>query len=97
MSRRRPVSYRYRRRPTSGAVPAEFAAWVEKEFDTDLHALADGSGRTTRLVSATVLARYGLFAPRYPGKTEYYDLARRPAQEWVSTYRRMLAESQDVQ
>jgi SPP1 gp7 family putative phage head morphogenesis protein len=67
--------------------PIATAAWVERVFDGKIHGLADGSGRTTKLLSALVLARAGLPQPTYPDRQTYYrEIAQRPEQ-WERFYR----------
>jgi hypothetical protein len=67
--------------------PVQTAAWVERRFDMQIHALADGQGRSTKAISAFVLARHGMPLPEYPDRKTYYSFAKKPEDEWLKAYR----------
>ncbi len=72
--------------------PVKTAAWIEKRFDSEIHGLADGSGRTTRLLSAMILARGEHSLPHYPGRDDYYREIVKTLPEWETYYRALFQE-----
>lgn len=72
--------------------PVTTAAWIEQRFDSQIHPLADGCGRTTKLLSAMVLARNNRSLPHYRGREEYYQQIVKPFPEWEQYYRSLFTE-----
>jgi hypothetical protein len=69
--------------------PVETAALTEKRLDGDIHPLADGCGRTTKILSAFILLRHELFPPRYRSRGEYYEKITTGDTEWITFWRSM--------
>ena len=68
------------------------AAWIEWQFDARIHPLADGCGRSTKVLVAWVLNRAGFDKlPNYPSRTIYYQMVVRSLSEWTAYYRTLLA------
>ncbi len=67
------------------------AAWLEKEL-SEVHPWADGVGRTSKVLSAFVLARAGKKLPKYPDSKTYYKNIKKSPAEWESYYRSMLGD-----
>lgn len=74
--------------------PVATAAWVEQQFDGRIHALADGCGRTTKLLSALVLARNNHPLPNYSDRDEYYQNIEKSFPEREKYYRGLFTEDQ---
>ncbi len=72
----------------------EFAGWVEKRFDGEIHAPADGCGRSTRLLSGMVLARSGHGLPNYRDRKEYYQNINKDWPQWQEYYRSLFTEGE---
>ena len=69
--------------------PVEIAAWAEKRMSV-IHPWADGVGRSTKVLSAYLLARGGKTAPSYPdAKTYYAEIKKSPA-SWSKYYKGMM-------
>lgn len=63
-----------------------FAAWIEKSFNTELHPLADGCGRVSKLLAAFILARAGLNYPNFQSRQEYFENIVKPLSLWRAFY-----------
>jgi hypothetical protein len=74
---------------STGADPVSTAAWVEKRMSV-IHPWADGVGRTTKALSAFVLARGGSSLPKYPDFKTYYSEIKRSPESWDKFYRSLL-------
>ena len=71
--------------------PIATAAWVEHELDTRIHPFADGCGRTTKLVSAWVLARHDFPLPAFDTRERYLELAIAGGKAFEAYYRERIA------
>lgn len=67
--------------------PLITAAWVERELNWHIHPFADGCGRTSRLIGAWVLLRYGLPPVIFRNVEEYYAKMREGEERWREYYR----------
>ena len=74
--------------------PKEFAGWIERRFDSQIHPLADGCGRTSKVLSGFVLARANHPLPRYRDRDGYYQMVGKSDEEW-NTYYKSLFEEKD--
>lgn len=72
--------------------PVATAAWVEYEFDGRIHPLADGVGRTTKMLSAMVLARHGHPLPKYQDRKSYYEHINKPLADFTQYYRGLFGQ-----
>ncbi len=73
--------------------PVATAGWAEQRFDGYIHPLADGCGRTSKLISAMVLARQNSKLPNYRNRDEYYQNIKKPFPEWEKYYRSLFSEN----
>lgn len=71
------------------ADPIATAAWVEKRMSV-IHPWSDGVGRTTKALSAFVLARGGVNLPKYPDTKTYYSEIKKSPESWEKYYRSIM-------
>jgi hypothetical protein len=64
----------------------KIAAFVEQELDSRIHPFADGCGRTSKIVSGWILARYDLSLPQWESRDEYYEHIEKDLPEWEKYY-----------
>lgn len=76
-------------RLSSGADPVATAAWSEKRMSV-IHPWADSVGRSSRALSAFVLARAGVGLPKYPDTKTYYSEIKKSPASWEKYYRSLL-------
>ncbi len=57
---------------TQGAETSELLAWIEYEFDRNIHPLADGCGRVGRALSMLVGLHFNTYLPVHTDRKEYY-------------------------
>lgn len=69
--------------------PMETAAWVEQRLDGQIHPFSDGCGRTTKIISAFVLARARHPLPRYRDRESYYQTINQSPEAWLRYYRKL--------
>jgi hypothetical protein len=74
------------------------AAWVEKTFDMDIHPFSDGVGRSTKLLSAMVLARAGHPLPKYQDRKKYYSYgdSSKTLEEFTEYYRTLFPKQKHL-
>lgn len=60
----------------------EFAAWVEKRLNAEIHPLSDGCGRVSKALATFILARDGYLYPTHKSRDEYYSKINLPLREW---------------
>lgn len=71
--------------------PIQTAAWAERQM-ANIHPWADGVGRTTKVLSAFILARGGAGLPKYPSSKSYYSEIKKSPESWEKFYRSMIAD-----
>jgi|GEM_PF-829968 len=67
--------------------PVQLAAWIEKNFDSEIHPLADGCGRAAKVLSGFVLTRSNQSLPNYRNRDEYYREITKSLDQWEQYYR----------
>jgi hypothetical protein len=70
-----------------GATQVRNANWIEREFDSELHPLADGCGRVAKLLGAWILLRRGKYPAHFDDRAEYYAAMRSSQRVWEKFYR----------
>ena len=73
--------------------PIDFAAWIEKRFNAEIHPLADGCGRTSKALAAFVLVAAGLPYPEFPSREAYFENIGRSLPQWTAYYRSLIGPS----
>jgi len=68
-------------RMKAGDDPKSTAAFVEHEFNAEIHPLADGMGRTTMLLAGMTLLQNGHELPRYGDRAAFYKGITSPGWE----------------
>ena len=65
----------------------KIAAFIEQRLDSRVHPFTDGCGRTAKILSAWIMARYHLPLPQWTSREEYYDHIEKDLQEWEQYYK----------
>ncbi len=65
----------------------KIAAFAEQRLDSRVHPFADGCGRTSKIVSAWILARYHLPLPQWTSRDEYYEQIEKDLPTWQAYYK----------
>jgi hypothetical protein len=64
-----------------GEEPVAFAVWNERTDNGEIHPLADGCGRRSKVLSAWILGRAGLKFPSFASRDEYFAMLLEPTFE----------------
>jgi len=77
----------FRRLHSQHADGHKIAAFVEQRLDSRVHPFADGCGRTAKVISAWIMARYHLALPQWISRDEYYKNIEKDLPEWEKYYK----------
>jgi CRISPR-associated protein Csx3 len=80
------ISELFKRLHSPHADGHKIAAFVEQRLDSRIHPFADGCGRTAKVISAWIMARYHLSFPEWTSRDEYYKNIEKDLQEWEKYY-----------
>ena len=56
----------------------EFAVWIERTANTQIHPLSDGCGKLSRALATWILGRAGIQFPNFSSREEYFDYLLTP-------------------